>query len=39
MQTKMKKVMMKNILALGLMSMATSALAIDAADIINRMET
>ncbi|WRQ47840.1 hypothetical protein SPH72_07360 [Rhodobacterales bacterium FZCC0083] len=35
----MKKVMMKNILALGLMSMATSALAIDAADIIHRMET
>ena len=35
----MKKVMMKNILAVGLMSMATSALAIDAADIINRMET
>ena len=31
--------MMKNILAVGLMSMATSALAIDAADIINRMET
>jgi len=35
----MKKVMMKNTLAVGLMSMATSALAIDAADIINRMET
>ena len=35
----MKKVMMKNILAVGLMSMATSALAIDAADVINRMQT
>ena len=31
--------MTKNILAAGLISMATSALAIDAADIINRMET
>jgi hypothetical protein len=27
METKMKKVMMKNILVVGLMSMATSALA------------
>jgi hypothetical protein len=36
---KMKNVMAKNILAAGLISMATSALAIDAADIINRMET
>ena len=35
----MKNVMTKNILAVGLMSMATAALAIDAADIINRMET
>jgi hypothetical protein len=35
----MKKVMMKNILVVGLMSMATLALAIEAADIINRMET
>ena len=35
----MKNVMTKNILAAGLISMATSALAIDAADIINRMET
>ena len=35
----MKKVMMKNILVVGLMSMATSALAIDAADVINRMQT
>ena len=35
----MKKVITKHILAAGLMSMATSALAIDAADIINRMET
>ncbi len=35
----MKNVMIKNILAVGLMSMATAALAIDAADIINRMET
>jgi len=39
METKMKKVITKHILAAGLMSMATSALAIDAADIINRMET
>ncbi|MDP4066033.1 hypothetical protein IMCC1909_00620 [Rhodobacteraceae bacterium IMCC1909] len=35
----MKNVMAKNILAAGLISIATSALAIDAADIINRMET
>ena len=35
----MKNVMTKNILAAGLISMASSALAIDAADIINRMET
>ena len=34
----MKNVMTKNILAAGLISMATSALAIDAVDIINRME-
>lgn len=34
----MKNVMAKNILAAGLISIATSALAIDAADIINRME-
>ena len=35
----MKNVMTKNILAAGLISMASSALAIDAADVINRMET
>ena len=34
----MKKIITKNILAAGLISVATSALAIDAADIINRME-
>jgi len=34
----MKKAMTKNILAAGLISMGTSSLAIDAADIINRME-
>ena len=34
----MKNVMTKNILAAGIISMASSALAIDAADIINRME-
>ena len=38
METKMKKIITKNILAAGLISVATSALAIDAADIINRME-
>ena len=35
----MKKVMINSILAVGLIGMATSALAIDAKDIINRMET
>ena len=35
----MKNVITKNILAAGLISMASSALAIDAADVINRMET
>ena len=34
----MKNVMTKNILAAGIISMASSALAIDAVDIINRME-
>ena len=34
----MTNVIAKNILAAGLISMASSALAIDAADIINRME-
>ena len=35
----MKYVMARNILAAGLISIASSALAIDASDIINRMET
>ena len=35
----MKKVITNSILAVGLIGMATSALAIDAKDIINRMET
>ena len=35
----MKKVMINSILTVGLIGMATSALAIDAKDIINRMET
>ena len=35
----MKKVMINSILAVGLIGTATSALAIDAKDIINRMET
>lgn len=36
---KDKKNNNQNILVLGLISVATSALAIDAADIINRIET
>jgi len=39
METKMKYGMTRNILAAGLISIASSALAIDASDIINRMET
>ena len=39
METKMKKVITKSILVAGLIGMSTSALAIDAEDIINRMET
>ena len=35
----MKYVMARNILAAGLISIASSAVAIDASDIINRMET
>ena len=35
----MKYIMTRNILAAGLISIASSALAIDASDIINRMET
>ena len=39
METKMKFGTTRNILAAGLISIASSALAIDASDIINRMET
>ena len=35
----MKKVITNGILVAGLIGMSTSALAIDAKDIINRMET